>query len=90
MLILANILGFVAIVLLGAGLWALLSALLVVVLTLGCTALEGGRSSAGDLSTEPFDRLLAEIHKSEKVLDAIDAEIASIQGTGTARPARRC
>jgi len=88
-LILANILGFIAIVVLGAGLWALLSALLVVLLTLGCTALEGGGATAGDLSTEPFDRLLAEIYKSEKVLDAIDAEIASIQGTGRGHPARR-
>ena len=88
-LILANLLGFVAIVLLGAGLWVLLSALLVVLLTLGCTALEGNHPSARDLSDESFDPLLTEIDKSEKVLEAIDIEIASIQSVGHAHLAPR-
>ena len=80
---LANILGFLAIVLLGAGLWAILSALLVGFLLLALTALEGERPAEQEALDESIERLLREIEASKRMIDALDDEIESISRVGS-------
>lgn len=79
MLILANIFGAVLIVLLYAGLWTILSGFLGGLILLGLTALEGNGAAEEEVREESLDRLLKEVRESSRLVDAISAEIESIQ-----------
>jgi len=79
LLILANIFGAVLIVLLYAGLWTILSGFLGGLILLGLTALEGNGAAEEEVREESLDRLLKEVRESSRLVDAISAEIESIQ-----------
>ena len=85
MLILANIFGAILIVLLYAGLWTILSGFLGGMVLLGLTALERNEATEEEVQEESLDRLLEEVRESSRLVDAISAEIESIQKIGSSR-----
>ena len=85
MLILANIFGAILIVLLYAGLWTILSGFLGGMVLLGLTALEGNGTTEEEVREESLDRLLEEVRESSRLVDAISAEIESIQKIGSSQ-----